>query len=193
MDKYVKQVKEFHVKFGIHVGKRGSSVPVDVMNFRGELIEEETTEFLEDFADMSKRDILDSLGDIKYGIAGTILSIGMQSRWRSVNFPGISTTDNPEGLLLDCGYSILRSINTLKTSYHSTAIAAGVLSQMDSLLAKMCVASGLTEPIFHQVFSEIHRSNMSKMGGLHTKDGKIKKGPGFIEPDLDRFIKYIKI
>jgi len=193
MDKYVAAVKQFHDKFGIHVGKRNRSVPVDVMNFRGDLIEEETTEFLEDFSAMSPRDILDSLADIKYGLAGTILSIGRQGRWKSANFPVVSVTDTPEEFLVECGYDILRSINTLKSAYHTTAIASGILLQMDGLLANMCVTAGLPEHIFHQVFMEVHRSNMSKEGGLHTKDGKIKKGPGFIEPDLDRFVKYIKI
>lgn len=42
-------------------------------------------------------------------------------------------------------------------------------------------------------FKEVHRSNMSKLGPdgkpLYREDGKVLKGPNFIEPNLEKFVK----
>lgn len=44
-----------------------------------------------------------------------------------------------------------------------------------------------------EVFEEVHRSNMSKLGEdgkpVLREDGKILKGPNYKEPDLDRFFE----
>ena len=43
-----------------------------------------------------------------------------------------------------------------------------------------------------ECFHEVHRSNMSKLGGngrpIHREDGKVMKGPGFFEPDLESIL-----
>ena len=40
-----------------------------------------------------------------------------------------------------------------------------------------------------ECFEEVHRSNMSKLGEngrpIHREDGKVMKGPGYFEPDLE--------
>jgi predicted HAD superfamily Cof-like phosphohydrolase len=42
-----------------------------------------------------------------------------------------------------------------------------------------------------QVFAEVHRSNMSKLGAdgkpVYREDGKVLKGPNYTEPNLERF------
>ena len=42
-----------------------------------------------------------------------------------------------------------------------------------------------------EVFYEVHRSNMSKLGDdgkpIYREDGKVLKGPNYKEPDLDQF------
>ena len=42
-------------------------------------------------------------------------------------------------------------------------------------------------------FEEVQKSNMSKAGKdgkpIYKKDGKVKKGPDYFEPDLEKFIK----
>jgi|TARA_B110000259_G_C13873491_1_gene345817 predicted HAD superfamily Cof-like phosphohydrolase len=41
-------------------------------------------------------------------------------------------------------------------------------------------------------FSEVHRSNMTKLGAngrpLYREDGKVMKGPNYSEPDLTQFL-----
>lgn len=44
-----------------------------------------------------------------------------------------------------------------------------------------------------EVFEEVHRSNMSKLGDdgkpIRREDGKVLKGPNYKEPDLERYFK----
>lgn len=46
--------------------------------------------------------------------------------------------------------------------------------------------------IIEDVFSEIHRSNMSKLGvdgkPIYREDGKVLKGENYLKPDLKQFI-----
>ena len=43
-----------------------------------------------------------------------------------------------------------------------------------------------------ECFKEVHDSNMSKLGEdgkpLHREDGKVMKGPGYFEPDLESIL-----
>mgnify|MGYP006215175003 FL=1 len=43
-----------------------------------------------------------------------------------------------------------------------------------------------------ECFQEVHSSNMSKLGPngkpIHREDGKVMKGPGFFEPDLENIL-----
>lgn len=42
--------------------------------------------------------------------------------------------------------------------------------------------------VIEEVFDEIHRSNMSKLGAdgkpIYREDGKVLKGPGYFKPDI---------
>jgi predicted HAD superfamily Cof-like phosphohydrolase len=44
-----------------------------------------------------------------------------------------------------------------------------------------------------EVFNEIHRSNMSKLGPdgepLYREDGKVLKGPGYTPPDINKILQ----
>ena len=43
-----------------------------------------------------------------------------------------------------------------------------------------------------ECFQEVHNSNMSKLGPngkpIHREDGKVMKGPGYFEPDLESIL-----
>lgn len=47
--------------------------------------------------------------------------------------------------------------------------------------------------VIEDVFDEIHRSNMSKLGAdgkpIYREDGKVLKGPGYFRPDIGKFLK----
>jgi len=70
-------------------------------------------------------------------------------------------------------------------------VTDALADQLYILLGTM-VAHGM-QHIIEDVFDEVHRSNMSKLGNdgkpIYREDGKVLKGPDYREPDLEKFIK----
>jgi predicted HAD superfamily Cof-like phosphohydrolase len=80
---------------------------------------------------------------------------------------------------------------------YQEALAKGDLVEVADALADLAyvvvgsaVAHGLTR--FGDMFAEVHRSNMSKLGAdgkpVRREDGKVLKGPSWSPPDLRPFI-----
>lgn len=63
---------------------------------------------------------------------------------------------------------------------------ADALADLAYVVVGTAVAHGLVR--FDEIFAEVHRSNMSKLGAdgkpVLREDGKVLKGPGFSPPDL---------
>jgi predicted HAD superfamily Cof-like phosphohydrolase len=63
------------------------------------------------------------------------------------------------------------------------------LADLRYVVEGACVTLGL--PI-EAAFKEVHRSNMSKLGPggepLRREDGKVLKGPGYIQADMEKFV-----
>jgi predicted HAD superfamily Cof-like phosphohydrolase len=69
-------------------------------------------------------------------------------------------------------------------------ITDALADQLYILLGTM-VAHGMQD-IIEDVFNEVHRSNMSKLGEdgkpIYREDGKILKGPNFTPPNIEQFL-----
>jgi predicted HAD superfamily Cof-like phosphohydrolase len=69
---------------------------------------------------------------------------------------------------------------------------ADALGDMLYILCGTIVEHGLQHKI-SEVFDEIQRSNMSKLGGdgkpIYREDGKVLKGPNYTQPDLAKILK----
>ena len=69
-------------------------------------------------------------------------------------------------------------------------ITDALADQLYILLGTM-VAHGM-QGIIEDVFNEVHRSNMSKLGEdgqpIYREDGKVLKGPNFSAPDIGKFL-----
>ena len=69
-------------------------------------------------------------------------------------------------------------------------ITDALADQLYILLGTM-IAHGMQD-IIGDVFNEVHRSNMSKLGEdgkpIYREDGKILKGPNFSSPNLSKFL-----
>lgn len=69
-------------------------------------------------------------------------------------------------------------------------VTDALADQLYILLGTM-VAHGMTN-IIEQVFDEVHRSNMSKLGEdgkpIYREDGKVLKGPNFSKPNIGQFL-----
>jgi len=69
-------------------------------------------------------------------------------------------------------------------------ITDALADQLYILLGTM-VAHGMQD-IIEDVFDEVHRSNMSKLGvdgkPIYREDGKVLKGPNFTPPNIQQFL-----
>ena len=69
---------------------------------------------------------------------------------------------------------------------------ADALGDMLYILCGTIITHGFQNKI-EEVFDEIQRSNMSKLGQdgkpIYNEAGKVMKGPGYFKPDLSKFIK----
>ena len=69
-------------------------------------------------------------------------------------------------------------------------ITDALADQLYILLGTM-IAHGMQD-IIGDVFNEVHRSNMSKLGEdgkpIYREDGKVLKGPNFSKPDIQQFL-----
>ena len=68
---------------------------------------------------------------------------------------------------------------------------ADALGDMMYILCGTILSHGLQDNI-EDVFEEIQKSNMSKLGSngkpIYRKDGKIMKGPGYFKPDIKKVL-----
>ena len=69
---------------------------------------------------------------------------------------------------------------------------ADALGDMLYILCGTILSHGMQNKI-HEVFEEIQRSNMSKLGEngkpIYRKDGKVMKGPKYFKPNIESIIK----
>ena len=69
-------------------------------------------------------------------------------------------------------------------------VTDALADQLYILLGTM-VAHGMQD-IIEDVFDEVHRSNMSKLGvdgkPIYREDGKVLKGPNFTPPNIEQFL-----
>ncbi|MGB0777785.1 MAG: hypothetical protein ACPGR7_07145 [Flavobacteriaceae bacterium] len=68
---------------------------------------------------------------------------------------------------------------------------ADALGDMLYILCGTIIEHGMQEKI-EEVFSEIQRSNMSKLGAdgkpIYREDGKVLKGPNYFKPDIAKIL-----
>lgn len=107
---------------------------------------------------------------------------------------GIGNADRPIGAIGDrealLRYKLIREENE---EYLDAAMKGDLVEVADALgdilyiLCGTLLKHGLEHKI-DEVFREIQRSNMSKLGAdgkpIHREDGKVMKGPGYFKPDI---------
>lgn len=86
---------------------------------------------------------------------------------------------------LSVGDNISRSSDKSDESENIVA-AADALADLQYVINGAAVTWGLD---LSEVHKEVHRSNMTKVGGTRRADGKLLKPPGYKPPDIERVIK----
>lgn len=75
---------------------------------------------------------------------------------------------------------------------HDLTEIADALGDMLYILCGTIIEHGLQHKI-EEVFDEIQRSNMSKLGTdgkpIYREDGKVMKGPNYFKPDFSKILK----
>jgi predicted HAD superfamily Cof-like phosphohydrolase len=68
---------------------------------------------------------------------------------------------------------------------------ADALGDMLYILCGTIITHGM-QNVIDEVFEEIQRSNMSKLGSdgkpIYRKDGKVLKGPNYFKPDIAKIL-----
>ena len=110
---------------------------------------------------------------------------------------GHPVKDNPDVGTLDLGdlrYALMKEENEeyLDAVYACNEVEiADALGDQLYILCGTILAHGM-QHVIEDVFDEIQRSNMSKLGEdgkpIYREDGKILKGPGYFKPDLKRLL-----
>ena len=103
----------------------------------------------------------------------------------------IKVNQNPtveiDNALIELRYRLMQEENSeyLEAAKNKDLIeVADALGDRAYLLLGDAVSTGIP---LEKVFTEVHRSNMTKKGGLQSGEGKGVKSQGFEEPDL-RFL-----
>lgn len=112
---------------------------------------------------------------------------------------GISNATHPKGDIGDrdalLRYKLIREENE---EYLEAALRGDLVEVADALgdilyiLCGTLLKHGLEHKI-DEVFREIQRSNMSKLGAdgkpIYREDGKVMKGPNYFKPDIASILK----
>ena len=112
---------------------------------------------------------------------------------------GLGFSDNPK---VDLGenkimlrYNLMKEENEeyLEAAQSGDMVeVADALGDMMYILCGTIIEHGL-QHLIEEVFDEIQRSNMSKLGEdgkpIYREDGKVMKGPNYFKPDFSKIIK----
>lgn len=99
----------------------------------------------------------------------------------------------PEGALLR--YELIREENE---EYLQACKEGNLVEIADALGDQLYILCGTIlkhglQHVIEDVFDEIHRSNMSKLGEdgkpIYREDGKVLKGPTYFKPNIAQFIE----
>jgi predicted HAD superfamily Cof-like phosphohydrolase len=164
-------VAEFHQVFGCATDVPLGSAPDELIELRIDLIGEELREVLDAMRAHDLLAVARELADLAYVTAGTAVAFGLT--------------------LKDCGRAETRSL-VADCGMVNVAIAlraSTLVDDLSRLLATLYRYAELYEIDLDTAVGEVHRSNLSKLGGdgmpVLRPDGKVLKGPRFAPPDLN--------
>ena len=111
----------------------------------------------------------------------------------------IKVNENPtveiDNALIELRYRLMQEENSeyLEAAKNKDLIeVADALGDMLYILCGTILTHGLQYKI-EEVFNEIQRSNMSKLGNdgnpIYRNDGKVMKGPNYFKPDIYKILK----
>lgn len=206
IDYFLQSVSEFHRVFKY---RQPEPVVPDLSDaatnkLRPELIREELRETHEAWIAGNRVEILDGLCDLQYVIGGAVIAWGFHGFFKPSHAVPLLHCDVNDAFVKMFGWNAQMEIAA------ETGMAAIVLCDLVSLqdmLWRLVWSTGFM-PVYKAAFTEVHRSNMSKLwktpdyraegvyqmdateGGWIARrgDGKIIKSPTYSPADLAKFV-----
>lgn len=146
-----------------------------------EFEEYEDAEYTDDLIEVA-----DALADIWYIACGTAVAYGLavwEGHVRISGIPSLAKYQHGQGNRDEMRHALHR-YRFAEASNDLSRIAGALQQVIDCAHA---VAESYCIPL-HDVFAEVHRSNMSKLGEdgqpIYREDGKVIKGPNYTPPDV---------
>lgn len=190
-------VSEFHKTFGLPIASSLIVPEPEVAALRESLIAEEASEFCEAVDNNDHIEMADAVADMAYVAHGTALVYGIdldfmaEGRAEHLDSPvyteGEPSTDEASATVF----------LHLSQSHRRASISGsipGLSVALVSILAECYRTAARHSYDLHALLSEVHRSNMSKLGSdgkpMYREDGKVMKGPNFFTPDVAAVIGY---
>ena len=110
---------------------------------------------------------------------------------------GLSYNDSPtvdlEKKIIELRYNLMKEENEeyIEAARNNDIIeVADALGDMLYILCGTIIEHGMSD-IIEDVFNEIQKSNMSKLGAdgkpIYREDGKVMKGPNYFRPNFTKF------
>ena len=110
---------------------------------------------------------------------------------------GLSYNDSPtvslEKKIIELRYNLMKEENEeyIQAARKNDIIeVADALGDMLYILCGTIIEHGMSD-IIEDVFDEIQKSNMSKLGAdgkpIYREDGKVMKGPNYFKPNFSKF------
>ena len=110
---------------------------------------------------------------------------------------GLSYNDSPtvglEKKIIELRYNLMKEENEeyIEAARNNDIIeVADALGDMLYILCGTIIEHGMSD-IIEDVFDEIQKSNMSKLGAdgkpIYREDGKVMKGPNYFKPNFTKF------
>lgn len=183
-------VQEFHGALALPIGdyRVPALLNPERMKLRADLVYEEVKETLEAVAKKDLVSFADGLGDVLYVDFGAAVELGIElgpvslhpaafKAYQVKGTPRFRDTDKIQYGLEGWGKKAVASFFSEPTIEKVSGALSG--------LARSCMlaAADCSIPLW-EVFQEIHRSNMRKVGGPIRADGKRLKPEGWVGPDI---------
>lgn len=109
-----------------------------------------------------------------------------------------STINQTPNLISDADYELRYKLGKEELEEYYDACKNGDLVEIaDALTDQLYIIFGSIvshgmQHIITDVFNEVHRSNMSKLGEdgkpIYREDGKIMKGPNYFKPNVSKYL-----
>lgn len=196
-DAYTAKVRAFNEAYGCDApkapgmpGSLGDRARVSRMN----LITEEHAELVHGQASRDLIECLDALCDLEYVVCGVFVFSGADRTGQPIPTYPQTAVGPPQVPHADL-FLVLSGDFLIQTGALSTAMAAGdwqaIAGQgliVRARLGQLWAAFRVPEEVRWALFSEVHRSNMTKFGPdgkpVINEAGRVVKGPNYEPPDL---------